>query len=102
VVKTVNKSGGLVDAIYEWLQYKKYGITYNNDEERLGIAIAISKSMSKDGSYKRKNKDKRTTIIKDSIGKAKPTLFKALITDSAIRLRSEVGKIIKSINSEKV
>ena len=37
--KNSTNSGGLFDAIYEWVGFKKYGITYKNDSRRRGIAF---------------------------------------------------------------
>lgn len=66
-----NKSntGGLVDAIYEWLKYKKYGISYKDDKERLSIAIAIARKIAKEGSYKFRNIAKRTSVYEDAFSK---------------------------------
>lgn len=44
-------SGGLFEAIQEWVKLGKYGIDPNNK----GIAYAITKTIAKSGSYKFKN-----------------------------------------------
>ena len=41
-----------VEAIYDWLQYQKYGITYSDDKERRSIAFAIAKKISTEGTYR--------------------------------------------------
>ena len=68
-------SGGLWGAIYEWLELKKYGINYQTDQEKKGIAFAISKTIAKKGSYKHRNKSKRTKIIESAIKKTLPSLL---------------------------
>jgi len=68
-------SGGLLGAIYEWLELKKYGINYSDDKERESIAYAITKTIAKKGSFKHRNKSKRTQIIDSSIRKTLPGLL---------------------------
>ena len=38
-----------IESIYDWLQYKKYGITYSTDSERRSIAYAIAKKIARFG-----------------------------------------------------
>ena len=76
--KNKTNSGGLREAIYEWLELKKYGIDYKDDKERVGISYAIAKTIAKKGSYKHRNVSKRTKIIQKAIDKTLPDLLKDL------------------------
>ena len=62
-----SSTGGLFQGVYQWLQYKKYGIRYSDDKERRSIAFAIMKTIAESGSYKFRNPAKRTNIIETSI-----------------------------------
>lgn len=73
---TKNKTGGLYDAIYEWLSLKKYGISWENDKERKGIAFAITRKISLFGTYRRKNP---TDIYGAAIKKTLPLLEKEIV-----------------------
>ena len=95
--KNKTNSGGLVQGIYDWLQYKKYDFDYENDKERLGIAIAISTNIAKEGSYKFRN-NMQTDVFGQVIDEALPTLYKALEDESRASFTSEVQKEIKRIN----
>lgn len=99
---TSNRSGGLVDALYEWLQYKKYDIEYTDDKQRLGIAIAIARSMSKKGSYKRYNDSARTDIFNTAIEQTKPDLLNMLSKSITFNIEEGVQDEIRRINSIKV
>lgn len=83
-------SGGLYDAIYDWVALKKYGIKYSTDSERKSIAIAITKNIAKRGSYKHRNIGKRTAIFQSAIDKALPAMYKNIITQKEITTRSKI------------
>ena len=93
--KTVSKTGGLWQAIYDWLQYKKYGLTWTTDNERKSIAHAIVTNISKRGSYKFRNKSKQTDIFESAIQSTLPTLFKNIVTQKEISVRTQVIKAYK-------
>jgi hypothetical protein len=95
--KNSTNSGGLVKGIYQWLQYKKYGLSYSNDKQRLGIAIAISKNIATLGSWKFR-KNEQTDVFKDVLAKAKPTLLQALQEAQRAKYTSEVLEEVKRIN----
>lgn len=95
--KNKTNSGGLVQGLYYWLQYKKYGITYDNDKQRLGIAIAMAKNTAKLGSWKFR-KNEQTNVFKTVLDKAKPTLMEALAESERAKYSSEVQNEIKRIN----
>lgn len=76
-----SNSGGLRQAIYEWLSFKKYGFNWKSERERTSLSFAISRSIAKKGSYKFRNTGKRTTIIADAIKESMPILSK-LVLDS--------------------
>jgi len=95
--KNSTNSGGLVKGLYEWLQYKKYDISYENDKQRLGIAIAMATNIAKEGSWKFRNNE-QTNVFKDVLDKAKPTLLQALQESERAKFQSEVQEEIKRIN----
>ena len=41
-----------VSALYDWLQFKKYGLDYANDAERKAIAWALHFKIKKSGTFK--------------------------------------------------
>ncbi len=58
--KTTRGGGGggrtVQQQIYEWLGFKKYGLTFANDKERVGLSYAIATNIHKLGNFaKRKN-----------------------------------------------
>ena len=74
---TRNPTGGLWAAIYEWLELKKYGITYADDKERKGIAWAITTTIRRQGSYNyRRGIDAK--IFERALEKNLPVLLKNL------------------------
>lgn len=90
--KNVSNSGGLVSAIYEWLQFKKYGFNYSNDKERLGKAIAISRKMAKEGSFKHRNVSFRTDIFEKAIRDNLPELLRELAINRVAEIRGQIRK----------
>ena len=92
-----NKSntGGLFEGIYQWLQFKKYGITYSDDKERRSIAFAIMKKTAKQGSYKFRNPSKRTNVIETAIEDTTKALRQKLtifVRDSELKQLRELFK----------
>lgn len=47
-----------VKPIYNWLAYKKYGLSYKNDKQRKSLAFAIALNMKKKGTLISRNKSK--------------------------------------------
>jgi hypothetical protein len=94
-------TGGMppVEKIFDWLQYKKYGISYDDDKERWAIAWGIAKTQAKKGSFKFRGN--QTDVFGDVIEKAKPTLFTALGEEERVNFASEVQEEIKRINEIK-
>ncbi|NQZ65435.1 hypothetical protein [Crocosphaera sp.] len=74
-----SNTGGLFQGIYQWLQFKKYGITYSDDKEKRSIAFAIMKKTAKSGSFKFRNTSKRTNVIETAIEDTTKTLRQKLI-----------------------
>ena len=72
--KNQSNTGGLFAGIYNWLQYKKYGITYSDDKERRSIAFAIMKKTANEGSYKFRNPAKRTNVIETALKDVSKTI----------------------------
>lgn len=90
---TTSGTPTLREEIYDWLQYKKYGISYANDEERVSLSYAISKSIHSKGTYTfRMNKQTGVlskVITEQSINSLKQALgeqYKGLVGTDIIRL----------------
>lgn len=83
-------SGGLVDGVYEWLGFRKYGFEWRDNKQRLGMAIAISKNIAKKGSSKFRGDTAKTDIFQSAINKAIPNLLKNLITTRVVSIRGEI------------
>ncbi len=72
---TVNRTGELMPAIYQWLSLKKYGLNWKTDKERRSLAFAITRKIGREGTYRRKNP---TDIFGSSLKKTLPALEKKL------------------------
>jgi len=83
--------------LYEWVGYKKYGITYGNDKERKSITWAIYNKMQRDGSFKFRNKDKRTQVVETAIQKSLPTVTAALANFYTANVRDIVTEFKKGV-----
>ena len=79
------------------MQYKKYGISFDNDKERLRIAKGIAFKTAKEGSFKFRN-GKQTNVFETIINNAKPSLLQALAEGQASKYSSEVQEEITRIN----
>lgn len=73
---TKKKSGGLYDAIYDWLSLKKYGLYWENDKQRKGIAFALTRKISLFGTYRLGNP---TNIYGHAIKRTLPLLEKEIL-----------------------
>lgn len=89
--KTVNRTGGFTQAIYDWLSYKKYDLNWKDDKQRRGMAIAIARKTSIYGSFKRRNPDKQTDIFGKAVKKALPVLVQDVF-------KVEVKAVLSGIN----
>lgn len=76
--KNKNETGGLWQGIYDWLQYKKYGIDYRDDKQRRSITFAIMKTIAKKGTYKHRNPSKRTNVIPGAVEKTNSILLNSI------------------------
>lgn len=64
----------LQQRIYNWLRFKKYGISYQDDKERTSISWAISKVIHKRGTLlHRENRD--TRLIRDILTQSRLQAF---------------------------
>lgn len=79
------RNEGRIGKIYDWLQYRKYGLNFSDNKERLSLAFAIARKQDAEGSFKFRNPEARTTILKDSIRDTLPGLLKDLTKITAIR-----------------
>ena len=85
-----SNTGGLWQAIYEWLEFKKYNLNWNDEKERRSIAHAIVRNMAKKGSYKFRNTSAQTNIFESAIQATLPSLVKDLVTQKELSVRSNV------------
>ena len=72
------EDSGLYDKILAWVELRKYGINFEDEEEKESIASAIYTRMQESGSYKFRNKDKQTDVIESSINATLPGLLRQL------------------------
>lgn len=74
-VQEYGRKGGKVPKrfahiIYDWLAYKKYGITYKNTRERRAIAYQIAKKIALKGTYTHIN-NQQTNVLYDNINQTR-------------------------------
>lgn len=56
-----------VKALYDWLQYNKYGITYKDDKERMSIAYGMQQNIRLKGTYTHQHGS--TNVVSDVFSK---------------------------------
>ena len=91
----VRNSGGLYLAIFDWLQYKKYGLKWSSPEERQSLAFAITKKIAQSGSFKFRNKGAQTDIYRSAVNKTFPALKKSIITASKVQALNLFKEVLK-------
>lgn len=88
---------GLERDIYEWLQYKKYGLEWDTEQERQALAIRLTDKIEGWGSFKYRTPLMQTTIIADALRNAEPLLFELLnsahVAQTQIIVDSLTGEI---------
>lgn len=84
-----NNTGGLYQAIYDWLQYQKYGFRWRSEKERRGLAFVITRKIAREGSAKFRGRVRQTDIF----SKAVATELPQLRADIAKAYASEITKI---------
>jgi hypothetical protein len=84
------RGGGMppFKAIYDWLQFKKYGLNYANDKERKSLAWAIMMKIRKSGTH--------THITQKPTGVLSESLNDQLLHDFIIKLASHKASEIKT------
>jgi hypothetical protein len=92
---TRSQTGGLFTAIYDWLQYKKYGFKWTSPQERKSMAFAIVKKMSKEGSAKFRGQVPKTDIYNKAINKTLPILRENLVNVQRERVVNLFNEILK-------
>ena len=92
---TRRQTGGLYTAIYDWLQYKKYGFKWTSPEERKSMAIAIVTIMSKEGSSKFRGRIPKTEIYNKAIAATLPMLKENLVTVQRISVVNLFKRTLK-------
>jgi len=86
---TKRKTGGLYQAIYDWLKYQKYGLTWRTERERRGLAFVITRKISREGSAKFRGRVSKTQIFAKAVNKELPKLRK----DIALAYSAEIQEI---------
>ena len=81
-----------LSAIYAWLEYKKYGLTYSNFRERMSLAYRIRRKIAMVGTEPARTKTP-TKVLTDVIKKEE--IEKFLSTLQANYKRSVTTQIIK-------
>jgi hypothetical protein len=80
--------------IYEWLEYKKYGLKYDNDEERVSLAWAIAKKIKKKGTHTYM-KGRDTGVISEAINKeATAELIKEIAKNRKTEILTDIKRIL--------
>lgn len=87
----------LRQGIYEWLRYKKYGLKWATDKERISLSWAISKNIQRRGSWKFRT-NSQTRIVPDAIAGAQTELARALAGIYTFDVSAKVQEEIDAIN----
>ena len=98
--KTRRKTGGLYQAIYDWLKYQKYGLTWRTEKERRGLAFVITRKISQEGSAKFRGRVPKTKIFATAVNRELPQLRKDLVLAYSAEVReifSIFGNEIKKV-----
>lgn len=69
-----------VGVIYEWLQYKKYGLNYANDKERKSLAFAISRKIGQQGTLT-KRENRQTGVLTDILTNKRVDSFVKVLSE---------------------
>lgn len=85
-----------VKDIFDWLVYRKYGLSYSTDKERWRLAALIARKHAKEGSFKFRGN--QTDVFATAIEQAKPRLFEAIEEQSRINFDKSIADEIKRIN----
>lgn len=76
--------------IYDWLQYRKYGIDWDSDHERISISIAIANKIMKTGSFTYRNKI-HTGVISDAVNEFSLQGFISVLSErKSIEIKSDI------------
>jgi hypothetical protein len=73
---------GNVQGLYDWLAYKKYGLSYASDKARWSIAWAIAKKQARQGSYTYRHGP--TGVLSEALTDAMVEKFTASVAISKI------------------
>lgn len=75
-------------ALYDWLEFQKYGIHYENDDQRKGIAYALQKKIAEKGTH--------TYITGSPTGVLTEALNQEVLDELMVALANKKTKEIKS------
>lgn len=92
----LNSADATLKGIYEWLQYKKYGIEYDSQQQRQRLAVNIASKIAVKGSYKYRNKGKQTAIIETALDASLPVLLEQLELASVSSLDASIKQSINA------
>jgi len=85
----------LTNRIYDWLQYKKYGMSYSSDKGRLKLAMMISRKINRKGTYTF-IKGEPTGVISESVTTDKLELISSVFAKKySSQIRSDMIEAFK-------
>ena len=92
--------GGFLQKLTAWVELRKYGITFENEKQKMGIAWAIYTKIQQSGSLKHRDTGKRTNIIRVAIDKSLPGLINSLQGVTVQSIRDIVRDYKKNVESD--
>ena len=80
--------------IYDWLQFKKYGLNYENEKERVSLAWAIVKKIKKLGT--RTHTTRRPTgVLEEAISReATQGLIREIAKNRTLEILTDIKRIL--------
>lgn len=94
----LSNTGGLKQSIYDWLILRKYGLEWRTEKERQTLAFLITRKIAKEGTFKHRNKSKRTEIIESSIESTTPRLFEDLKSNEVTKIVTQIKTLYGDFN----
>ena len=91
-------NGGLKESIYNWLQYRKYGLDWQTESQRKSLAFVITRKIAREGTYKFRNKSAQTNVVQGSVKDELPLLLKDLAENQADALGLKIKSVYGNIN----
>lgn len=89
----------LQQAIYDWLEFRKYGLSYANDKERTSLSWAISKKIHAEGTLTYRLQQPTGVITEVINNEMLKPLVEALNREYAIAIKSDVVANLKQLQT---